>query len=442
MPTSANLRGPSAAGAAAASSPTASVAAAEQHSPCVATAHQFYHLTETNDFSSFAKLLAPDVKWRQRGLLQGRRTYVGAESVHKACLDMHATYMDLNYTVNAFAEEGGRSVLFWTASGVNRVGLFGRPATFHRSTFSGVSLVYLTDDGRIKEIIEYRQPTHEEMVAFLRRDPQHPDPAVERLLMRGHAVPQSDAYCHVDYGKEISPSWRVQAVQLATEWVETWTPSMSLEDMITKDMEEFHSFGWPDFDADLVGRKALWARCAKSAQEGVLIRDTFADSATNIVAIHWHDFEQLEVVQQELLAEAQKQARALKQETAAKSAAAAAAAAPPSAADRDLPDRALPREQPSLHPEHGSVEMVNGQPIVHLSPARRSTASIDDPPALPGGDETLELPQMHKYRGVSLFGLDADCKLAWEVTFRELKASEEMQYLTAPPVDYAKANLM
>ena len=75
---------------------------------------------------------------RQRGLLQGRRTYVGAESVHKACLDMHAAYMDLNYTVNSFAEEGGRSVLFWTASGVNRVGLFGRPATFHRSTFSGV----------------------------------------------------------------------------------------------------------------------------------------------------------------------------------------------------------------------------------------------------------------------------------------------------------------
>ncbi len=106
------------------------------------------------------------------------------------------------------------------------------PAAPSAAHATGVSLVYLTDDGRIKELIEYRQPTHEEMLAFLRRDPQHPDPAVERLLLRGHAVPQSNSYCHVEYGQEISPSWRVQAVQLATEWVETWTPSMSLEDMV------------------------------------------------------------------------------------------------------------------------------------------------------------------------------------------------------------------
>ena len=27
--------------------------------------------------------------------------------------------------------------LFWTAEGINRVGMFGRPASFKRSTFSG-----------------------------------------------------------------------------------------------------------------------------------------------------------------------------------------------------------------------------------------------------------------------------------------------------------------
>ena len=56
-------RGPA---AAASTSPTASIA--EQHSPCVASAHQFYHLAETNDFTSFSKLLTPDVKWRYAGV--------------------------------------------------------------------------------------------------------------------------------------------------------------------------------------------------------------------------------------------------------------------------------------------------------------------------------------------------------------------------------------
>lgn len=74
---------------------------------------------------------------RQRGLLQGNRTMTSAETVHAACLEAHTAYQDLTYTVNASAEENGRCVLFWTASGTNRVGLFGRPATFHKSTFSG-----------------------------------------------------------------------------------------------------------------------------------------------------------------------------------------------------------------------------------------------------------------------------------------------------------------
>jgi hypothetical protein len=61
-PSGATRRGPS---APASSSPTtASIAAAEQHSPCVATSHQFYHLAETNDFATFSKLVMPDVKWR------------------------------------------------------------------------------------------------------------------------------------------------------------------------------------------------------------------------------------------------------------------------------------------------------------------------------------------------------------------------------------------
>ncbi|PNH09257.1 hypothetical protein TSOC_004125 [Tetrabaena socialis] len=32
--------------------------------------------------------------------------------------------------------------------------------------------------------------------------------------------------------------------------------------------------------------------------------------------------------------------------------------------------------------------------------------------------------RLHKFRGITLFRLDDDCRLAWSVTFRELKATE------------------
>lgn len=131
--------------------------------------------------------------YRQRGLLQGKVTYSGAEEVHNALLALHNDYQvgahgssyrkyaqqqhitgmlhhdrpyrrpktsqlwvgkneprltsssgcppcalkDLTYVVNTYAEEEGRVVLFWTATGTNRGGLFGMAPTFKRSTFSG-----------------------------------------------------------------------------------------------------------------------------------------------------------------------------------------------------------------------------------------------------------------------------------------------------------------
>lgn len=35
---------------------------------------------------------------------------------------------------------------------------------------AGVSLFYLAPDGRVREVVEYRQPTREEMAAHLRQD--------------------------------------------------------------------------------------------------------------------------------------------------------------------------------------------------------------------------------------------------------------------------------
>lgn len=103
---------------------------------------------------------------------------------------------------------------------------------------TGVSLVQLNSEGRICEVIEYRQPTHEEMAAHLRRDlPGQQHAAIERLLLRGHAVPVSvsssgGSFCQLPSSRSIDPMWRVRAVQAATEWVENWTPGPDLENMV------------------------------------------------------------------------------------------------------------------------------------------------------------------------------------------------------------------
>lgn len=415
--------------AAAAAAPAGAFAT---YAPAVDRCAQFYHLSETADFHDFAKIVTPDVKWRQRGLLQGNRTMNSAEAVHAACKQTHTAYQDLTYTVNASAEENGRCVLFWTATGTNRVGLFGRPATFHKSTFSGVTLAYLAPDGRIRELIEYRQPTHEEMAAFLRPDTGNPN--VQRLQLRGHAVPRRGSYSSLAAADDttVRPEWRVLSVQAATEWVENWTAGPDLENMVRYDMEEFNIYSWPDFEQDVVGRDALEERCSRNAQEAVVIRETVADSATNLVAICWNDFEQ--PTQQPA------QPRAAPAPPAAVASTAASGSEP-------LPQRSLPREQPTRNPEHGSVEVVGGSLRVHLAsgPGRRSDTSMDDPGFAAGTAAAAgsgpaaaaaglwEPPRMHKYRGITLFGLDSDCKLAWQVTFRELKKSEEEQYLLAPP---------
>ncbi len=99
--------------------------------------------------------------------------------------------------------------------------------------------MHLSSDGRIREVIEYRQPTHEEMAANLRRNlpgPQHS--TIERLLLRGHAAPARTSgsggasYCQLPSSRSIDPMWRVRAVQAATEWVENWTPGPDLENMV------------------------------------------------------------------------------------------------------------------------------------------------------------------------------------------------------------------
>ncbi|KAG2446682.1 hypothetical protein HYH02_008250 [Chlamydomonas schloesseri] len=404
--------------------------------PCaqVSCAVKFYHLSETNDFKDFASIVTPDVKWRQRGLLQGKLTLSGAEPVHAALLDLHNAYQDLTFTVNTYAEEEGRVALFWTAVGINRLSMFGVPASFKRSTFSGVSMITLDSDGRISEVIEYRQPTHEEMEAHLRRDLPGPQQAkIERLIARGHLTPTTNTgapaaggtFCQLPASRAVDPMWRVRAVQAATEWVENWTPGPDLESMVREDMEEFNIYSWPDFEQDVVGVDALEERRSRSTQDAVVIRETIADSTTNIVAVHWFDFEPEE------------RAKPAWSSSAAASAAAAAAAA----ASSPLPEKAIPREQPTLHPEHGSVEMTkNGHLRVHLSPTssmRRSLGSEDDI----GGTFGTVGPsgRMHKFRGVTLFSLDEDCKLAWQVTFRELKTSELNTYLLEPAKQTASA---
>ncbi|KXZ47636.1 hypothetical protein GPECTOR_34g795 [Gonium pectorale] len=368
---------------------------------------------------------------RQRGLLQGKHTHTGAEAVHTALLDLHAAYQDFTFHVNTYAEEEGRVALFWTAQGTNRVGMFGMEPTFKRSTFSGprfagVSLVTLASDGRIQEVIEYRQPTHEEMAAHLQRDlPGQQRAAVDRLLMRGHAAPTtpsssaSDAgtsgtYCQLPSTGTVDPMWRVRAVQAATEWVENWTPAPDMESMVRDDIEEYNIYSWPDFEQDVIGVDALEERRSRNSQDAVVIRQTIADSTTNVVAVHWFDYEQSLPHGADALA----------------SGAAAAQKASSSGVGRsvqNVPQNALPRQQPTLHPEHGSVEVKDGHLRVHLSAAssRRSLGSEDDLGGAIGG-----YTRLHKFRGVTLFRLDDDCKLAWMVTFRELKATELDTYLS------------
>ncbi|EFJ41538.1 hypothetical protein VOLCADRAFT_121622 [Volvox carteri f. nagariensis] len=397
--------------------------------PCavVSCAVRFYHLSETNDFKEFSEIVTQDVKWRQRGLLQGKQTHSGAEAVHTALLELHAAYQDLTFSVITYAEEEGRVAMFWTAVGTNRVGLFGMQPSFKRSTFSGVSLVQLNSEGRISEIIEYRQPTHEEMAAYLRRDLPGPQRAtIERLLLRGHAAPApasassgaSGSFCQLPSSSTIDPMWRVRAVQAATEWVENWTPGPDLENMVRDDIEEFNIYSWPDFEQDVVGRDALEERRSRNSQDAVIIRETIADSTTNVVVVHWFDFEQ-----------SQPMGFGYGDATGdAAGAGASAAAAKAAGAAPGVPQEALPRQQPTLHPEHGSVEVKNGHLRVHLSPSptlRRSLGSEDD---LGGPFSTG--PRLHKYRGVTLFRLDEDCKLAWLVTFREMKATELDTYLS------------
>lgn len=58
-------------------------------------------------------------------------------------------------------------------------------------------------------------------------------------------------------------------------------------------MEEFNIFSWPDFNQDVVGRDALEERRNRDQTHAVVIRATTADSATNLVAVHWNDFEQV-----------------------------------------------------------------------------------------------------------------------------------------------------
>ncbi|GLC36641.1 hypothetical protein PLESTB_000125100 [Pleodorina starrii] len=394
--------------------------------PCavVGCAVRFYHLSETNDFKDFSAIVTPDVKWRQRGLLQGKQTHNGAEAVHSALLELHNAYQDLTFSVINYAEEEGRVAVFWTAVGTNRVGMFGMPPSFKRSTFSGVSLVSLNSEGRICEVIEYRQPTHEEMEAHLRRDlPAPQNTTIQRLLMRGHANPApadagagSGSYCQLPASRSIDPMWRVRAVQAATEWVENWTPGPDLEKMVRDDIEEFNIYSWPDFEQDVVGRDALEERRSRNSQDAVVIRGTIADSTTNIVAVHWFDFEQSPPNGEAAAA------------TAAAAAATGSGAAGASAPAPGMPQEALPRQQPTLHPEHGSVEVKNGHLRVHLSPTsslRRSLGSEDD---IGGAFGTG--PRLHKFRGVTLFRLDDDCKLAWLVTFRELKTTELDTYLS------------
>ncbi len=103
-------------------------------------------------------------------------------------------------------------------------------------------MVTLSPDGsgRIQEVVEYRQPTYEEMAAHLNRELPAPQrSAVDRLLLRGHAAPKrtdgaqgSNYYCELPSTREVDPMWRVRAVQAATEWVESWTPGPDLENMV------------------------------------------------------------------------------------------------------------------------------------------------------------------------------------------------------------------
>lgn len=400
--------------------------------PCaqVGAVVRFYHLSETSDFKEFAEIVTPDIKWRQRGLLQGKVTYSGAEEVHNALLALHNDYQDLSFVVNTYAEEEGRVVLFWTTTGTNRVGLFGMAPTFKRSTFSGISVVTLSPDGsgRIQEVVEYRQPTYEEMAAHLNRELPGPErAAVDRLLLRGHAAPKrtdgaqgSNYYCELPSTREVDPMWRVRAVQAATEWVESWTPGPDLENMVRADIEEYNIYSWPDFEQDVVGRDALEERRSRSSQDAVVIRDTIADSSTNVVAVHWFDFEQV--------------AHGHGHQQPA-----AAAKAPQGAAGgaQGVPDVALPRQQPARSHEHGSVEMKDGHFRVHLSSTNAGRASVGSEDE--GASEVVPAAsRLHKYRGVTLFRLDEDCKLAWMVTFRELKASELSTFM-APSKQTAAA---
>lgn len=117
-------------------------------------------------------------------------------------------------------------------------------------------------------------------------------------------------------------------------------------------------------------------------QDAVVIRETTADSTTNVVVVHWFDFEQ-------------SQASSIGSTDAAVVEMAVRAAAP------GVPQASLPRQQPTLHPEHGSVEVKDGHLRVHLSPTsiiRRSLGSEDD---LGGVFSTG--PRLHKFRGVTLF---------------------------------------
>lgn len=349
----------------------------------------------------------------------------GVDAVRDSLKHMHSNYQDLIYRLNMTAEEADKVVLYWTATGTNRTPVLGSGPSYRKSVFSGVSIVYLATDGRVQEVVEYRQPTHEEMVAFF--NPES-GPSVQQLLAKGHLYPseedthQAVGSVTVDQsfaGPQVDQSWRDRAVSAATEWVETWTPGPDLEQLIREDFEEYNRYSWPDFEANVGGKAAIAERCGRSSQQVVSILDTIADSSVNLIAVHWTDVA-VTLSPAQLAAPTPHPGDA----TSSGKGANPSAAGPHS----DLPNTALPREQPAPDPLHpGSVTLTkDGHLRVKLSPANLSKASSSQ-------DEPGPSQRPFKVRGVTLFQLDPECRMAWSITFRELTPAEQAKHLRYVP---------
>ena len=96
------------------------------------------------------------------------RSLRGLESVSRVLRERLAGYPDITYCVESVMCDRVRAAAHWSCTATNFGSVAGdAPASGRRSQFSGVSLFEFGGDGKIEDVVVYRQGTEDER-AFLR----------------------------------------------------------------------------------------------------------------------------------------------------------------------------------------------------------------------------------------------------------------------------------